>query len=243
MDPITGLLLGGGSTLASMFLNSAANNSVNEARNGVISAERGRQAGFDAEGKAITDKSLGRYANYDQTLANTGNQLSDYFRTNVATPNTPFTQAPLPPAASDLVQREIGHRGDIAHMFVDNQADKLGKLRAFGTSFGGIGRDVAGDTQDVGQIGNFKKGSSSVEQLELDNANRAGNDYKFFADLTGGLGKVALTSSLAGQFAPAAATTGVLGAPMNILPPIAQTGPTPLANVFSTGAAPFLRYG
>jgi len=36
MDPLTLALLGGGATLASSFLNSGAQNSVNDARNGVI---------------------------------------------------------------------------------------------------------------------------------------------------------------------------------------------------------------
>jgi hypothetical protein len=40
------------------------------------------------------------------------------------------------------------------------------------------------------------------EQLELDNANRADNAEKMWADIASGLGKVGLTAGLAGQLVP-----------------------------------------
>ena len=129
-------------------------------------------------------------------------ELSDLFRTPVVTPNTQYTQAPLPPASSDLVNREINTKGDIAKAYVNHQADTLADLRSFGDLFGGIQRGQARDAQPVGQVGGFKKGSSAVEQLELDNANRAGNTEKMWADIASGLGKVGLTAGLAGQFVP-----------------------------------------
>lgn len=256
MDPITLALLGVGLTGGSSWLNSSAMNSVNDARNGVISAERGRQAGFDTEAKGVTDKSLGRYNNYGAQQDADAARLSDFFKTAVTTPNTPLTVAALPPVSSDLVKREVDAKNGIADAYVNHQADSLGKLRAFGDMFGGIGRGVAQDTQQVGQIGNFKKGSSSVEQLELDNANRAGNDQKLWADIAGGLGKVALTAGLSGAFAPAAAASGVAadgsilgaGGPTSVGgAPLVQGAAAarfvPPANLFSTGTSPFLNYG
>ena len=41
-----------------------------------------------------------------------------------------------------------------------------------------------------------------VEQLELDNANRAGDHAKVWADIASGRGKVGLTAALAGQYVP-----------------------------------------
>lgn len=231
---------GGAASLASMFLNSRANDAVSEARANVINAERQRQAQLDAEAKVITDRSLGRYANFDTGMAERAKSLADFYRTPVVTPNTPHTIAALPPAASDLVSREIARRSGIAADYVDNNAETLAKLRSFGDYLGGIGRGVARDTGEVNQIGGFKKGSAAVNQYELDSANRAGNDYKFWGDLLGGAGKVALTAGLSGQFAPGAAVSSgsaTVGAPLNILPPGVQP------NVFTTGATPFLSYG
>lgn len=243
MDPVTLAILGGGASIASMFLNDKANSAVNDARAGVLNAERGRQAALDAEAKGVTDRSLGRYVNFDTGMADRAKTLSDFYRTPVVTPNTPYTLAPLPPTSSDLVSREIANKSGIAANYVDNQADALGKLRSFGDYLGSIGRGVARDTGEVGQIGNFKKGSSAVTQYELDDANRAGNSYKFFGDLLGGLGKVGLTAGLSGSLAPTAtASGGITGA----------AGPTsvggaplvaPQPSIFTSGAAPFLTYG
>jgi hypothetical protein len=69
------------------------------------------------------------------------------------------------------------------------------------------------------------------EQLELDNANRAGNTEKMWADIASGLGRVGLTAGLAGQFVPdpvlnadgsiagAVGPTSVGGAPWTACPP------------------------
>lgn len=202
MDPITLALLGGGSTIASTFLNSSAQNKVNEARSAVIQAERQRQAGYDTETGKLNDQSLGRYKNFGDQMDTRRQELSDFFKTPVVTPNTPYTSQPLPPVSSNLVQREVDNRRGIADAYVNNQADKLANLRSFGDLFAGIGRGQARDAQLVGQIGGFKRGSAEVEKLELDNANRAGNTEKMWADITAGLGKVGLTAALAGQYAP-----------------------------------------
>ncbi len=235
MDPLLALL-GGGSTLASMYLNSSAQDAVNEARDRVMTAERARQLGFDTEAKGVTDKSLGRYKDFGAQQDADAARLSDFFKTAVTTPNTPYTVAAMPPVSSDLVKREVDTKNGIANAYVDHQADTLGKLRSFGDLFGGINRGVAQDTGEVGQIGNFKKGSSAVEQLELDNANRAGNEQKMWADISGGLGKVGLTAGLSGSFVP---PNPAVGAPLNLLPSVARAAP---ASIFSTGASPFLTY-
>lgn len=243
MDPITLALLGGGSSIVGSFLNSGAQDKVNAARNGVIQAERRRQAGFDAETGKLNDQSLGRYVNFDDQMAAKKAALAEMFKTPVVTPNTPLTVAPVPAPTSDLVQREVDNRNRVADAYVSHQGDTLANLRSFGDLFAGIGRGQARDAQLVGQIGGFKKGSASVEQLELDNANRAGNDLKMWADIASGLGKVGLTAGLSGFMAPAAGAATVAGA----------AGPTSLGgaplvgalppNIFATGASPFLSYG
>jgi hypothetical protein len=244
MEPFS---LGAGiiSSLASSFLNSAANDAVNGARTGVINAERGRQQGFDTEAKGFTDKSLGRYANFDQQMADDKGRLHTLFTTPVNGVNTPTYNAAALPAATGAVQREIDAKKSLASAYGADQADKLAELRSFGDVMGTAGRGVAEDTGRVGQIGSFKKGSEAVTPLELDNANRAGNTYKFFGDMLGGLGKVGLTAGLSPMMAPgltgaggiagAVGPTSVGGAPL--------VGGSSLASVFGTGASPFLSYG
>jgi hypothetical protein len=244
MDPVTLAALGGGSTLASMFLNSSAQSSVDKARANVINGERARQAAFDAETGKLNDQSLGRYVNFDTQMSDRAKQLSDLYKAPVITPNTQYTAAPLPPVSSDLVAREVNTKNNIADAYVNHQADALGNLRSFGDLFGTISRGQARDAQLIGQIGGFKKGSSAVEQLELDNANRAGNEQKMWADLSGGIGKVGLTAALAGQYEPPSVLNpdGSIGG---------AEGPTsvggrPLVGHtarFGANATPFLTYG
>ncbi|WP_398468009.1 hypothetical protein [Tardiphaga sp.] len=264
MDPLTLALLGGGSTLIGGWLNGSAQDKVNAARGEVLQAERGRQEGFDAETAAINDQSLKRFFNFGDQQDARAHQLSDYFKTPVTTPNTPYTIAALPPSTSDLTNREIAAKSDLAKMFVNNQAEKLGALRSFGDLFGGIQRGVAQDGTAIGQIGGFKKGSNAVTQLELDNANRAGNAEKMWADIATGLGKVGMTAALAGRFMPdeiinpdgsiegALGPTSVGGKPLVGLSVDGAVGPTstagrPLiglpASRFGANASPFLSYG
>lgn len=239
MDPLTLALAGGGSTLLSTWLNSAAQNSVNDARNKVITDERGRQAGFDTETGKLNDQSLARFYNFGDQQTTDAARLSDLFKTPVVTPNTQYTAAPLPPTTSALTQREVANKNGIAQAYVDHQGDTLANLRSFGDLMGNIGRGQAKDAQLVGQLGGFKKGSSHVETLELDNANRAGNTEKMWADIAAGLGKVGLTAGLSGVMAPAGAIAGATGATsVGGAPLVAQP-----SNIFATGATPFLRYG
>lgn len=240
MDPLTLALLGGGSSIVGSWLNSSAQDRVNEARNGVIQAERGRQAGFDAETGKLNDQSLGRYVNFDTQMDAKKAALAEMFKTPVVTPNTQYTQAPLPPVSSDLVQREVDNKRGIADAYVNHQGDTLANLRSFGDLFSGIGRGQARDAQLVGQVGGFKKGSAGVEQLELDNANRAGNDLKTWADIASGLGKVGLTAGLSGAFAPAAALSGAVPGAVGAT---SLNGAPLIASQFGAGATPFLTYG
>lgn len=235
------LALGAAGTLASMFLNNRAQGSVDAARNGVIQAERGRQAGFDAEAGKLNDQSLGRYFNFDTQMADRAASLADMFKAPVVTPNTPYTAAPLPTAAPGIVQREIDTKNGIADAYVSNQGDKLANLRSFGDLFGGIQLDQAKDAQLVGQVGGFKKSSTDVQKMELDNANRAGNTAKLWADIAAGLGKVGLTAGLSGVMAPAAAVSGGIAGAVG---PTSVGGATlgPVPGLFS-GASPFLTYG
>lgn len=196
MDPLTLALLGGASTLGSMFFNNQAQSQVDAARNAAIQNNRGQQSALDTEAKGVTDKSLGRFSNFGAGMDADATRLADFYKTPVTTPTTPNTIAALPASTNDYVNREIGTKGGIADAFVAHNADTLGKLRSFGDVMGNISRAQAGDTQAVGQIGNFKAGDTAVTNIALDNANRAGNTDAQIGNILGGLGKVGLTAGL-----------------------------------------------
>ncbi|MDB5616219.1 hypothetical protein [Tardiphaga sp.] len=202
MDPITLALLGGAATGVGSWLNGSAQDKVNAARDKVTQDERARQQALSGEADKINDGSIGRYGNFDTQLADKSSQLASFFKTPVTTPTTPNTVAALPPTSGGIVDREIADKTGIADAYVNHQADSLGNLRSFGDLFGGIQRSQAHDATMVGQLGGFKRASSGVEALELDNANRAGNSQKMWADITTGLGKVGLTAALAGHYQP-----------------------------------------
>lgn len=199
MDPLTLALLGGASTLGSMFFNGQAQDEVNAARNAVIQKNRGQQAALDTEAKGVTEQSLGRFSNFGDNMNADATKLSTMFNTPAAPPTDPHLIAALPASTNDYVNREIGNRGDIAKAFVTNQGNALGKLRSFGDVMGGISRDQAGDTQHIGQLGSFKAGDTAVTNIALDNANRAGNTDAAIGNILGGLGKVGLTAGLSAK--------------------------------------------
>lgn len=241
MDPLTLALIGGGSSLASAFFNSQAQDQVDAARSAAIQTNRGQQAALDARAKTITDKSLGRFSNFDTQQTADASKLSDFYKTPVVTPSTPNTIAALPASTNDNVNREIGAKRSIADAFVNHQADTLGNLHSFGDLMGNISRDQAADTQAVGQLGDFKRGDTAVTNIALDNANRAGNTDAAIGNLLGGAGKVALTAGLSGSLAP----TGAVNTNGSIVGAVGPTsvGGAPLVNPFSTRTSPFLSYG
>jgi hypothetical protein len=75
-------------------------------------------------------------------------------------------------------------------------------LRAFGDILGDTSRLQARDASQVGTIGSFKRGSSAVLPLELDEANHAGDGMKVFGDLLGGFGGIATSAGLSGGKLP-----------------------------------------
>lgn len=205
MDPLTLALIGGGASLGSAFFNNQAQDQVDAARNAAIQTDRTQQAALDSQAKGITNQSLGRFSNFDTNMNADATKLSAMFNTPAATPTNPNLIAAIPASTNDVVNREIANKGDLATAFGKQQGDALGKLRSFGDVMGGISRAQAGDTQAVGQLGNFKAGDTAVTQIALDNANRAGNTDAAIGNLLGGAGKVALTAGLSGKLAPGVA--------------------------------------
>lgn len=193
-DPMTiaGIALTGLST----GLNAAAQSNIQGARDDAMAAERIRQRGYDNQADAINTQSRERYADFEGQQADKSGQLADYFTSqDVAEPSA---EAALPTSASNITVREENKQRGAAKDFTDKTGTALGELRSFGDLLGGISRLQARDAGTIGQLGGFKRGSSNVLGLELDNANNAGNGMKMFADIAGGLGSIGTSAGLSG---------------------------------------------
>lgn len=192
-DPLTiaGIALTVGSTAA----NTIAANQVNAAREDVLAAERIRQRGLDQEADTINAQSQDRYKDFGTQQDAKAASLADlYTGQNV----TPPSAGMLPTSMSDLVVNEQARQGEKAQAFTDQQGEGLARLRAFGDLLGGISLKQGRDAGQIGQIGGFKQGSSAVVPYELDQANRAGDGLRTFADILGGLGSIGTTAGLSG---------------------------------------------
>jgi hypothetical protein len=195
---IGGIALSIGSTVA----NTVAQNKVAKARDQALAAERIRQNGLDQEAQALNVQSQDRYTGFDDKQAEKSKELGDYFagqHIDASDANAAATAETVMPQSSSgvVVQEEANQRGK-ARDFTNKQGAALGQLRSFGDLMGDIGRDQARDATTVGQIGGFKKGSSSIVPYELEAANEAGNGMKMLGDVLGLGGGIATSAGLGG---------------------------------------------
>jgi hypothetical protein len=209
-----------------MIANNAAQNRVQKARDGAMSAERTRQQGFDAEQAAITDTSRGRYDNFEGQQTDKSTQLGDYFaQQRAAMPNQPG--AAVPTSASNITVREGDKQKAKTAAFGQQQDTALGNLRSFGDLLGGVTREQARDTGQIGEIGSFRRGSQAVLPLELNAANHKGDSLKTLGTVLSTAGSVmSMGAGMAGG------AGGLFGS--------AATGPSQLGGVASQfGVGPF----
>jgi hypothetical protein len=225
-DPLTiaGVALSG----VSAGLNSAANSRVNSARNDALSAERIRQQGYDQEAANINTKSQDNFKTFGKDQAADATKLGDYFASQQPAPANP--DAALPPTSSNITVQELGKQSDKSKAFTGKTGEALGQLRSFGDVLGSKSLDTARDSGYIGQIDNFKRGSSGVLPYELDHAAQAGNGLKTFGDLLGGAGSLVTSAGLAGP----KTTPTTLGAYLGYQPPSANTFPKAPASGLSS---------
>lgn len=190
---IAGLALSVGGTA----MNSMAASKAARARDDALAAERIRQQGYDQEAAALNTRSQNRYQNFSGQQDQKAQDLGDYFgNAQVA---EPAAAATMPTSQSAITVAEEGKQRAAATDYTMKQGDALGNLRAFGDLLGQIGRFQARDAGSIGQIGGFKRGSSNVLPLELDQASRAGDGMKTFADILQGAGSVAGSAGASGM--------------------------------------------
>lgn len=237
-DPIT--LLSAAATVGSVGANYAANQQQQAARDDALAAERIRQKGYDKEASAINNQSRERFGDFQGQQDQKASKLKDYYAdvSNKVTAAGP-QDAPIGTQAGSVVAQETAAQRDKAKVFTDQQGAALANQNAFGSLFGDVSRLQARDASGVNQIAKFKKGSSSVLPLELEQASKAGGDLKLLGDLLGGAGSIGLKVGLGGGGSSLGSLFGGGGgaAAASAAPDFGVLGFNPAADDWMTAAA------
>ena len=193
-DPMT--IAGIALTGASYAANASAQSKVNRARNDAMAAERIRQQGLDKEVAALNTVSQDSYKDFEAQQGDKAKSLADYFTSQEVAP--PAAEDALPASSSSIVVKEQAKQKAKAKDFTNETGTALGQLRAFGDLLGDKSRLQARNAGAIGQLGNFKTGSSNILSYELDAANQKGNGMKMLGDLLGGFGSLGISAGLSG---------------------------------------------
>lgn len=194
-DPVT--IAGVALTGLSTGLNSMAASKVQRARDDAMAAERIRQRGLDQEASVLNTQSQDRYQDFQGQQDQKAQKLADYYTGQPSAPENPASDTPA--SNSNITVQEEAKQRAKAKDFTDKTGAALGTMRSFGDMLGDVSRLQGRDAAQLGQLGNFKQGSSNVLGYELDNANSAGNGLKMLGTLTGGLGQIGVSAGLSGK--------------------------------------------
>jgi multidrug efflux pump subunit AcrA (membrane-fusion protein) len=171
-----------------------------------LEAHRARQAALQQEAGALQDKSRESYTDFSGQQGQRADELGSYLKQQLQPSQAPAgTEQPIS-GSNITVQEEAKQRGK-ASAFAQGQADALGEYRGFGDTLGTLSRAQARDAGQIGQIGGFMSGNSSILPIELDAANQAGNGLKAIGGIAQGLGKLGVSAGLGGGFGGATAST------------------------------------
>lgn len=183
---IAGAALTGGSALA----NHHARSREVAARDTVLADERKRQQGFDKDARGVNRGALDLFRGWRGQQDARATRLGDFFARPVAEGG-----GVLPQTSSTLVGGEIDRQMAGAAARHAQQSDALGRMRAFGDLLGEVGTKQAHAALNLDQIAGFKRGSANVVPMELQQAQRAGENARLLADVLGGGGQVAAGAS------------------------------------------------
>jgi hypothetical protein len=255
-DPlsIAGIALGLGGTAA----NAIGQSQAAAASNRAYEAERARQQQLEAKAAQVQQHSNSLYNDFSGQEAARANDLSAALRGAQSTPGAKAATVEAPTTGStgpgggqgNITTQAEANQRSIADAYSQQQATALGGLRAFGDTMGTAARAQARDAGQIGQIGNFMKGSASVLPFELNAASHAGDTFKTLGGLASGLGKVGVAAGSSGGIsslfggAPSAgaislptfagAGTTSLAPDINAFAAASPTQPLSLGNAFSS---------
>lgn len=193
----------------------------------MLAAELVRQQGFDRQAHQINERSRERYVGFDEQQAKRATTIGDELASRVADPNSAAATI-MPSSSSDVVNQESAKQVEAAQGYVDQQTDALAELRSLGDLLGEKALKQGRDASRIATINSFKQGSQNVVPIELDQATKAGDGWKLFADILGGVGSAGFSyginngsSNLANLFKPmsakvSAAAGGVTSMPLSM---------------------------
>jgi len=172
---------------------------VAAASNRAAAAERARQQQLQQQAAAVQQHSNALYDGFAGKQQARATDLAAALRS----PQTGASGTP-PPVEAPATGSNITTQGEAAQRsnasaYGAQQADALGALRSFSDLLGTDTRLQARDAGQIGQVGNFMRGSASVLPMELNAASHAGDTMKTLGGLAGGLGKVGVVAGLSAK--------------------------------------------
>lgn len=196
-DPLT--IVGIALTAGSIVANQVAVGQQSRARDNILAAERIRQNGFDQQAQALNQQSQDRYVGFEPQQEARSATLGDALASTVGggDPNSGAASI-MPSSASNVVNQERDAQIGEAQSFVDQQTGALADLRSFGDLLGETSLMQGRDASQIAQIGGFKRGSQDVVPLELNEAAKAGDNFKLLADILAGTGTIATGAGIGG---------------------------------------------
>lgn len=189
---LIGLAVSAVATGASVYAQNEANNAAEKARNNAIFEETSRQDELANEAKrnlAATTEDFSQ-ANQNKQLADAANRREAAYQAVI--PESPGVETfgltrNQPKVVGDTFAREA----DQSQSRTSDYASKMAMLNAFGDSNFQNNVNLLSNSQKMNTITALSNGSSGLLDLDLMNAARAGDGWKFAGDIFGGIGSVA----------------------------------------------------
>ena len=216
-----------------------------------MAAERIRQQALDREAKALNTQAQDRYQGFEGQQEERTGRLTELFNARNAEQAQATAEGStetMPASQSNIVTQETEKQLGRAKEYADQQGAALAGLRSFGDVLGELSLGTARDASYVGQIGDFKRGSSNVLPYELEAANQKGGSLKLLGDILGGVGTTMTTAGLYKNVAPVPPAPSMATVPAAGTQTIEGLGKalpqTPLRLGYAGGSAPiFSRVG
>lgn len=201
-------------TAGSIVANQVAQGEQVRARDDVLAAERVRQKRFDMQAQTINDGTRDSFVGFEPQQAERAATIGDELASRVADPNSAAASI-MPSSSSNVVNQETAKQVGDAQAYVDQQTGAMAEIRSLGDLLGEKARGQSRDASAVAQINSFKQGSQGLVPLELDEAAKAGDGWKLFADILGGAGSIGTgyainngSTNIANMFKPMSAKAG-----------------------------------
>lgn len=197
-DPLT--IAGAALSAGGIAANSIGASQAAAASSRAYAAEQQRQAQLRNEAAQVQQHSNSLYEGFAGKQQDRAADLTTYLRSNqLPAQGSAQTTVEAPASGSNITTQGEASQRAHADAYASQQAGALADMRSFGDLLGTNALAQARDAGQIGQIGNFMRGSASVLPIELNAASHAGDTFKTLGGLAGGLGKVGITAGLNGS--------------------------------------------